>query len=199
VNRQEALTLLDKHCSADASWRAHCFQVSNAAFLLAERFLQRGHSVDVEHAAVLGLLHDLGRSRGHNLRHGVEGYLLAQVAGHQEAGHICLIHILKGRTLEEGVRLGMLTTEEQLQLEESGWLSDDPSLEEKIVIVADALMSDTGLVSIEEKYANSRRRYGGLPHHYQDEGWVKALAGEIEQLLGEDPYQVLQELKDELL
>jgi hypothetical protein len=199
VNREEALALLDRHCPADSSWRAHCFQVCNAAFLLAERFSQRGHSVDIEQAAVLGLLHDLGRSRGHNLCHGVEGYLLAQAAGHQEAGRICLIHILKGRTLAEGVKLGMLTPEEQLHLEESGWLPGDPSLEEKIVIVADALMSDTGLVSIEEKYANSRRRYGGLPHHYQDEAWVKELAGEIAQVLAEDPHQVLQEAKNDLL
>jgi len=199
VHREEALALLDRHCPADSSWRAHCLQVSNAGYLLAERISQRGHAVDVEQAAVLGLLHDLGRSRGHDLRHGVEGYLLARAAGHEEEGRICLIHILKGRTLAQGVKLGMLIPEERLQLEESGSLSGDLSLEEKIVIVADALMSDTGLVSIEEKYANSRRRYGALPHHYQDEAWVKALAGEIAQLLGEDPHQVLQETKNDML
>ena len=93
----------------------------------------------------------------------------------------------------------MLTPEEQLQLEESGSLSGNLSLEEKIVILADAMMSETGLVSIEQKYANSRGRYGELPHHYQDEAWVKALAGQIAQLLGKDPYQVLQQLNNELL
>lgn len=199
MNREEALALLDRHCPADSSWRAHCFQVSEGAFLLAECFSQRGHAVDVERAAVLGLLHDLGRSRGHNLRHGVEGYLLAQAAGHEEEGRICLIHILKGRTLAEGVNLGMLTPEEQLQLDESGWLAGNLSLEEKIVILADAMMSDTGLVSIEEKYASSRRRHGELPHHYEDESFAKRLSEEFAQLLGKDPYQVLQQLKNELL
>jgi hypothetical protein len=145
----------------------------------------------VEQATVLGLLHDLGRSRGHNLRHGIEGYLLARAEGHEEDGRICLIHILKGRTLEQGVELEMLTEQEREELHRGGQEYNRLSLEEKIACVADAMMSDTGLASIEEKYANARRRYGGHPHHYEDEAWVKGVAKELGELLGETPYEVL--------
>jgi hypothetical protein len=184
--------LLKKYSSSDASWHGHCFQVSAACRCLAESLAERGHDVDVERVTVLGLLHDLGRSCGHSLRHGIEGYLLARAEGHEEEGRICLVHILKGRTLEHGVELGMLTEQERQQLQKGGGEYNRLSLEERIACVADAMMSDTGLASIEEKYANARRRYGGHPHHYEDEAWVKGLAAELEELLGETPHQVLK-------
>ena len=199
MNRGDALSLLDKYGSREASWHAHCLHVSAAARRLAELISQRDHPVDVERAAVLGLLHDLGRSRGHTLRHGIEGYLLARAEGHEEEGRICLIHILKGRTLDEGSRLGMLTQQEHQDLKKQCHRYDRPSLEEKIVCVADALMSDTVLVSIEEKYANARRRYGALPHHHEDEAWTQAISAELAELLGRTPYEALTEASSDLL
>ncbi len=198
MNRQEALAILNKYSSPEESWRAHCLQVGAGARRLAELISQRGHSIDVEQAEVLGLLHDLGRCREHSLRHGIEGYLLLRAEGHLDEASICLVHILKGRTLDQAVRLGMLTRAEQGQLEREGWSSSEPSLEEKIAILADALMSDTGLVPIEEKYANARRRYGGHPHHNEDEAWVKGIAAEIGHMLGRAPYDALKEVDDDL-
>jgi uncharacterized protein len=191
VNRKETIALLDKHSSVDSSWRDHCLQVSSAARRLADIISSRGHTVDPEKAEVLGLLHDLGRSRGHTLRHGIEGYLLAQREGLPGEGRICLVHILKGRPLHDAVAVGMLTEQERSDLLKNGWQPGQLTLEEKVVILADALISDTGLVPIEEKYASARRRYGAQLHHYQDEAWVKRLADEISQLLGASPYDAL--------
>jgi hypothetical protein len=199
MNREQAVALLNKHRTADDSWRAHCLEVSAAARCLAEMISQRGHPVDVEKVAVLGLIHDLGRSRGHTIRHGVEGYLLCQAEGFEEEGRICLVHILKGRTLQQGVRLGMLTQAEEKQFQHNACWKGSPSLEERIVILADALMSDTGLATIEEKYANARRRYGGQPHVDEDEAWVKGVAAELERLLGASPHDALQEVGNDLL
>lgn len=199
MNREQAITLLDRHHSGDESWCAHCFHVSTAARRLAELISCQGHHVDLEKVTVLGMIHDLGRSQGHTIRHGVEGYLLAQAEGFEEEGRICLAHILKGRTLQQGVRLGMLTEAEEIEFGQNVYWTGSPSLEERIVILADALMSDTGLATIEQKYANARRRYGGQPHHYEDEGWLKGVAAEIERLLGMSPYDALQELGDDLL
>jgi hypothetical protein len=148
--------------------------------------------VDVERTEVLGLLHDLGRSRGHSLRHGIEGYLLLRGEGHPNEGRICLAHVLKGRSLEDAVSVGLLTDAERLQLKEEGWRSTYMSLEERIVTVADAMISDTGLAPIEEKYANARHRYGAQPHHYEDEAWVNGLASQLSQLLGMHPYDALK-------
>lgn len=192
VNREDALALLKKYASADASWYAHSLQVSAVARRLAALISQRGHAVDVELATVLGVLHDLGRSRGHGLRHGIEGYLLVRGEGHEAEGRICLIHILKGHTLEQGVELGMFTEQERQELQSSAQEYRHLSLEEKIVCVADAVMSDPGLVSIEEKYANVRRRYGALPHHEENEAWAKERAAELAELLGETPYEALK-------
>ncbi len=198
MNREEAVALLDKHSAADSSWRDHCLQVGSAARRLADIIAARGRAVDPERAEVLGLLHDLGRSRGHTLRHGIEGYLLAQEEGLGDEGRICLLHILKGRTLQDAVALGMLTEQERAGLLRNGWQPRGPSLEERIAILADALISDTGLSPIAEKYDNARRRYGAQTHLYQDEAWVERLADEISQLLGQRPYEALaQAIGDE--
>jgi tRNA (cytidine56-2'-O)-methyltransferase len=197
VNRDQALALLDKHSSLDESWRDHCQQVSAAARRLAEMIAERGHAVDVERTEVLGLIHDLGRSQGHTMRHGIEGYLLLRREGHPDESRICLAHILKGHSLEQAVRLGMLTERERLDLIEIGWQPGLLSLEEKIVVVADAMTSDAGLSSIEEKYDNARRRYGARPHHDEDEAWAKRLADELSPLLGAHPYAALKDTEDD--
>ncbi|MDH4207797.1 MAG: HD domain-containing protein [Anaerolineae bacterium] len=199
MNREQALALLDKYSSADASWRAHCLQVGAASRRLAELVSERGHPIDVEKAEILGLLHDLGRSQEHSLRHGIEGYLLARSQGHTDEGRICLLHVLKGRSLVEAVQLGLLTEEESSELAAEDWDSQPPSQEEKLAMLADALMSDTGLASIEEKYRNARRRYGAQPHHYEDEAWIKGVAAEIEQVLGISPHNALQGQSDDPL
>lgn len=191
MNREQAVALLDKHSSGEDSWRDHCLQVSAAARRLADIISRRGHAVDPEGAEVLGLLHDLGRSRGHTLRHGIEGYLLSRKEGLRDEGRICLLHVLKGRSLQDGVTLGMLTEQERSDLLKNGWQPRQLSLEERIAILADALISDTGLVPIEEKYANARRRYGAHLHHYEDEAWVKRLGDDISELLGMPPYDAL--------
>jgi uncharacterized protein len=198
VNVGDALSVLKKHTSGSASWYGHCVEVSAASRNLAELISERGHPVDVELAAVLGLLHDLGRSRGHNLRHGIEGYLLARAEGHEREGRICLVHILKGRTLEQGVELGMLTEHELRELKTGNQRYDRLILEEKIVCVADALTSETRLATVEEKYGDIRRRYGALPHHYEDEDWIQELSAELAELMGRTPYEALKDANDDL-
>jgi uncharacterized protein len=198
VNVGDALSVLKKHTSGGASWYDHCVEVSAASRNLAELISERGHPVDVELAAVLGLLHDLGRSRGHNLRHGIEGYLLARAEGYGQEGRICLVHILKGRTLEKGVELGMLTEHELRELKTGNQRYDRLILEEKIVCVADALTSETRLATVEEKYGDIRRRYGALPHHYEDEDWIQELSGELAELMGRTPYEALKDANDDL-
>lgn len=195
---EAALALLKKHTSADTSWYAHSLQVCAASRRLADLLSRRGHDVDVEQTTVSALLHDLGRSRGHGLRHGIEGYLVARAAGHEEEGRICLLHILKGRTLEQGVELEMLTEREREELLKSGQDYRHLSLEEKVVCMADAMMSDGGLATIEQKYANARSRYGALPHHDEDEAWVQGIAGELAKLLGRTPYEALSSGDDML-
>ncbi|NIN64841.1 MAG: HD domain-containing protein [Anaerolineae bacterium] len=199
MNVDRVLSVLKKHTSGSASWYGHCVEVSAASRNLAELISEQGHQVDVEQTAVLGLLHDLGRSRGHNLRHGMEGYLLARSEGYEREGRICLVHLLKGRTLERGVELGMLTEHELRELKTRNQRWDRLTLEEKIVCVADALTSDARLATVEEKYADIRRRYGAFPHHYEDENWIQEIAAELTELMGRSPYEALKDANDDFL
>lgn len=118
--------LLKAGCSADVV--AHCEKVSMMALSIAERV--RG-PVDRELVRLGGLLHDIGRSRTHDIRHAIVGVEIGRSLGFPEAlTNIIERHIGAGITADEAVRLGLPARD---------YLPISP--EEKIVSYADNLIS----------------------------------------------------------
>lgn len=84
------------------------------------------------------LLHDIGRSRTHGIRHAVEGRLIAAKYGYDEdILNIIERHIGAGITKKEAVQLG---------LPEKSYVPE--TLEEKIVAHADNLINGTEEVDV---------------------------------------------------
>jgi putative nucleotidyltransferase with HDIG domain len=70
-------------------WVAHSINVARAAELIAGRH----PGLDEERAAILGLLHDIGRRAGRTgMRHVVDGYVFLNSLGFDAAARICLTH-----------------------------------------------------------------------------------------------------------
>jgi uncharacterized protein len=144
-----ALKLLyDAGCSERVV--SHCKAVSSLAVKFAKTCKNRGLQVDVDLVLIGGLLHDIGRSRTHDVKHAVVGVQIAKSLGLPES--VVLIierHIGAGIDAREAKRLG-LPEKDYFPL----------SLEEKLVAYADKLLDGSTVVPIERTIEQFSRRLG---------------------------------------
>ncbi len=141
-NEEECIRILLEEGVHDRVIRHVCV-VKAVAEVIGKRC---GADLDLVRAG--SLLHDLGRSRTHDIRHGVEGALLARGRGLSEP--LALIiqkHIGAGITADSARALG---------LPEMDYVPT--TLEERIVCHADNLVGDTEVLTSQESYVNFVRK-----------------------------------------
>ena len=113
----------------------HSVAVCKKAFEIAQNFPQ----ANLELIQKGALLHDIGRSRTHGIRHAIVGVEIAREYGYSEdVLNIIERHIGAGITKEEAKNLGLF---------EKSYVPQ--SLEEKIVAHADNLISGTKEVDVD--------------------------------------------------
>ncbi len=147
LSASDALKLLKDEGCADNVIR-HCQVVSEIAVNIARDFQKKGHKVDVQLVEVGALLHDLGRSRTHDIRHAIEGASIGEGLGlDPRIIHIIRNHIGAGITSEEAKAMG-LPEVDHLPI----------STEEKIVAHADNLVMGDERVPLERCIQRMRDR-----------------------------------------
>jgi uncharacterized protein (TIGR00295 family) len=137
----------------------HCKSTQEKAVFVAKRVSSRV-SVDVELVRIGALLHDIGRSRVHDITHGVVGGQILEEEGFpRSVVRIVERHVLGGFTAKEAELVG---------LPHRSFLPT--SQEERIVCVADKLghFAWSGIeepskwtVMVQERLARLRKHYGG--------------------------------------
>lgn len=133
-------TRLLKKAGCPSNVIKHCKTVSKLAVKIAKKLRKKDVPVNVELVKIGGLLHDIGRSKTHNIDHAVIGSEIARSFDVPEA--IIMIierHIGSGITAEEAKQLG---------LPERSFLPT--TLEEKIVSYADKLVSGNHKMDFDE-------------------------------------------------
>ncbi len=146
---QTALNLLAE-CGCSESVIAHCMAVSALAVKFAEACKKRGLKVDVELVEVGALLHDIGRSKTHDVNHSVVGVEIAQSLNLPES----IISIIE-RHIGGGISAD--------EAKELGWPVKDylpVTLEEKLVTYADKLIEGCRVVPIEQTIDKFSRELG---------------------------------------
>ena len=131
----ECIELLRKSGCSDKVVK-HCKAVKDVAVKIAKKA-----NADVELVEVGALLHDIGRSKTHGIRHGIEGAKIADKLGLPES--IILIierHLGAGIPKEEAKKLGLPSKDYTPQ-----------TLEEKIVCHADNLIDNNRRQKIENE------------------------------------------------
>jgi uncharacterized protein len=153
VKEKDALALLIK-AGCSSSVIDHCKIVAGYAREIAtkisENAVKKGIPVDIDIDAVFigGMLHDLGRSKTHGIRHAIEGASIAVENGLDEKlVRIIERHIGAGIPVDEAFGLG---------LPEKDYMP--VTIEEKIVAHADNLVFGNKIGTVEEMILNLKRK-----------------------------------------
>ena len=187
-DRQTAKDLLKEAAEINpGAWERHC---ENAA-ACAEK-IAAACGLDSEKAYVLGLLHDIGRKfLVRDMGHLYYGYKYMNSLGFTDVAKVCLTHSF--HTKDFNAYLGKTDISEAEAEEVKEFLKtvvyDDY---DRLIQLCDALASAQGVVDIEERMADVKRRYGSYPQSQ----WYKNLELKkyFEDRLGENIYEFLAHL-----
>lgn len=167
------------------AWGNH----SRVAAHCAEKIAELCDDLDPEKAYILGLLHDIGRKFGvRHLGHVSDGYTYMMYMGYDEAAKICLTHSFHNLKIADYV--GKFdTTEEELQMITDALQKVTMDEYDRLIQLCDALAGGEGVMDIEERMSDVKRRYGSYPQDKWDN--KVALKKHFEEKTGKDIYLVV--------
>ena len=184
--REEALALLaEAEPHNPGPWGDH----SRTAAHCAEK-IAAACGLDPNKAFVLGLLHDIGRRFGkRHLGHVSDGYSYMMELGYDEVARICLSHSFNDQSLESYIG-HRDTTPEETALIETNLAAMVYDEYDRLIQLCDSLADASGVMDIEERMNDVKRRYGSYPQDKWDNNL--ALKAHFEQLEGCSIYEVVE-------
>lgn len=167
-------------------WGNHC----RVAAHCAEKIAEACGDMDADKAYILGLLHDIGRKfGGRHMGHVADGYSYMMSLGYDEAAKICLTHSFNNKTTAEYI--GKFdTTEEELKMVEDALAQAVYDDYDRLIQLCDSLAGAEGVMDIEERMGDVKRRYGSFPEAKWNSNL--ALKKEFEDRIGQDIYAVVE-------
>ena len=146
--------------------------------------------MDGEKAYVLGLLHDIGRRFGvRHLGHVYDGWKYMLESGYPQVAKICLTHSFSEQDINVYIGKFDILEEEQKQLErELNSVEYDDY--DRLIQLCDALGSAEGVVNIEERMEDVKKRYGSYPQTKWDKNIE--LKKYFDKLAGRDIYGIVK-------
>jgi HD superfamily phosphodiesterase len=185
--RSEAERLLEEAEKCNPGpWGNH----SRVAAHCAGKIAMACEGLDPEKAYILGLLHDIGRKFGvRHLGHVSDGYSYMMSLGYDEAARICLTHSFNNKRIDEYIGRADTSEEEyELIVTELGKITLDEY--DRLIQICDALSGSEGIVSVEDRMNDVKRRYGSFPQEKWDS--VMALKTYFEEKTGRDIYELVE-------
>lgn len=163
---------------------------SRVAAHCAEKIAQGCGDLDADKAYILGLLHDIGRKFGvRHLGHVSDGYSYMRSLGYDEVARVCLTHSFHNLTTDEYI--GRFdTTGEELQMIQDALGAIVPDEYDRLIQLCDSLAGAEGVLDIEERMADVKRRYGSYPQKKWDKNLE--LKRYFEERMGRDIYLVTE-------
>ena len=163
---------------------------SRVAAHCAEKIAELCEGMDAEKAYILGLLHDIGRKFGvRHLGHVSDGYTYMTSLGYEEAAKICLTHSFQNQSMEDYIGKSDTSDEEQKLIHTAlgNVVMDDY---DRLIQLCDALAGSEGVLDMEERMEDVKKRYGSYPQEKWDSN-VK-LKDYFEKKIGKDIYEAVE-------
>lgn len=163
---------------------------SRVAAHCAEKIAAACPELDSEKAYILGLLHDIGRKFGtRHLGHVYDGYTYMMSLGYDEAAQICLTHSFNNQTTDEYI--GKFdTTDEELEIIQAALKNAAMDDYNRLIQLSDSLAGSEGVLDIEERMNDVKRRYGSYPQEKWDSNI--RLKKYFEAKAGRDIYDIVE-------
>ena len=163
-SREEAERLVrEAEAINPGPWGDHCRVAAHCAECIAARC----GGMDSDKAYVVGLLHDIGRRfGGRHLGHVADGYSYMMSLGYDEVARICLTHSFNNQSMD-GYIGKIDTTEEELALIQTELAKITMDDYDRLIQLCDALAGAEGVLDIEERMGDVKRRYG----YYPEDKW----------------------------
>ena len=184
--REEAHRLLMEAESCNPGpWGDHSRVAADCAYKIA-----KAAGMDAEKAYVLGLLHDIGRKFGiFHMPHIYLGYRYMMELDYAEVARVCLSHSFS--TNDFRTYIGKFDVTED-QLEEMRQLLGDMVYDDydRLIQLCDCLAAAEGIVDMEARMLDVKRRYGEYPQEKWDNNFY--LRHYFEEKCGKDIYEVVK-------
>ena len=163
--REEAIALVrDGLACNPGPWGRHCLTAAHCA----EKIASACGDMDSEKAYILGLLHDIGRKFGtRHLGHVSDGYTYMKSLGYDEVAKICLTHSFNNHTVDEYI--GKFdVSQEELTIIKNKLVETVYDEYDLLIQLCDSLAGADGVLDIEERMNDGKRRYGSYPQDKWD-------------------------------
>lgn len=185
--REEAERLLiEAEGCNPGPWGNH----SRVAAMCAEKIAGLCEDMESEKAYVLGLLHDIGRRFGvRHLGHVYDGYKYMLELDYDEVARICLTHSFSVPDIQVYIGNFDITQEEQEELAKALKTTAFDEYD-RLIQLCDCLAGAEGVVDIEERMRDVKRRYGSYPQEKWDTNL--ALKKHFEEKIGNDIYEAVR-------
>ena len=185
TRKQAEELLLEAEKCNPGPWGNHC----RVAAQCAEKIAMECHDLDSDKAYILGLLHDIGRKFGmRHLGHVSDGYTYMVSLGYDEAARVCLTHSFNNQTTDEYIG-NFDTTDDELKMIRDTLKEVTVDDYDRLIQLCDALAGAEGVLDIEERMTDVKRRYGSYPQRKWDSNL--ALKKYFEDKMGKDIYAVV--------
>ncbi len=163
---------------------------SRTAAHCAEKIARGCGDMDADKAYIVGLLHDIGRKFGaRHLGHVADGYSYMMSLGYDEAAKICLTHSFNTHTLDGYIGKFDVTPKE-MQMIQDALKAVSMDEYDRLIQLCDSLAGAEGVLDMEERMGDVKRRYGAYPKEKWDKNM--SLKKHFEEKTGRDIYEVVE-------
>lgn len=185
TKEQAEKLLRDAECCNPGPWGNH----SRVAAHCAKKIADEIEDMDADKAYVLGLLHDIGRKFGvRHLGHVSDGYTYMKSLQYNEVAQVCLTHSFNNQSTKDYI--GKFdTTDKELALINNTLKTVKIDDYDRLIQLCDALAGSEGILDIEERMKDVKRRYGAYPKEKWDSNI--RLKEYFEKKIGKDIYKVV--------